>query len=73
MQIYEVICGSLVKGLFTLRDETMWYWTHDSLITFINGLSPLKTKSGGGFHGGGMVGDVLGGDFVLRVPNLTHF
>ncbi len=35
--------------------------THDSLITFNNGLGPLKTKSGGGvlglgFGGGGSVG-----------------
>ncbi len=27
--------------------------THDSLITFTNGLGPLKTKSGGGFPGRG--------------------
>ncbi len=30
---------------------------HGSLITFINGLGPLKTKSGGGFQGGSGVGD----------------
>ncbi len=38
-------------GSFTLRDKTMWYRTHDSLITFNNGLGPLKTKSGGGLKG----------------------
>ncbi len=44
------------KGSFTLRDKPMWYRTHDSLITFNNGLRTLKTKSGGGF-------------FILRGPN----
>ncbi len=43
--------------------------THDSLITFNNGLGPLKTKSGGGVPGRGREGDVLSGDFVLRGPN----
>ncbi len=39
------------KGSFALRDETMWYQTHGILITFNNGLGPLKTKSGGGVPG----------------------
>ncbi len=44
--------------------------THDNLITFNNGLGTLKTKSGGGIYGEGKGwGDVLGGDFVLSVPN----
>ncbi len=48
----------------------MGYRTHDSLITFNNGLGPLKTKSGGGCSREGVRwGDVLGGDFVLRGPN----
>ncbi len=42
------------------------YRTHDSLITFYNGLGTLKTKSGGGLKGGGRVGDVWGGDFFLE-------
>ncbi len=57
------------QGSFTLRDSTMRYQPHDSLITFNTGLGALKTKSGGGFMGGGRVGDVFGGDFVLRGPN----
>ncbi len=48
------------KGSFALHDETMWYRTHDSLITFNNGLGPLKTKSGGGFRGRGRVGGYVG-------------
>ncbi len=42
------------KGSVTLRDEIMLCQTHDSLITFNNGLGSLKTKSGGamGFQGG---------------------
>ncbi len=43
--------------------------THDSLITFNNGLGTLKTKLGGGFQGGGRVGGCVGRDFVLRGPN----
>ncbi len=48
-----------LKGPFTLRDETMSYQTLDCLITFNNGLGPLKTKSGRGVSqgdgsGGGM-------------------
>ncbi len=31
------------KGSFTLRDETMWCRTHDSLTTFNTGLGTLKT------------------------------
>ncbi len=58
------------KGPFTLRDETMCYWTRGSLITFNNGLGTLKTKSGGGdLKGGERRGDGLGGNFVLRGPN----
>ncbi len=38
--------------------------THGSLIALNNGLGPLKTKSGGRFHGGGKVGGCVGGDFV---------
>ncbi len=34
----------------------------------MHGLGPPKTKSGGGIPGWGL-GDVLGGDFVLRGPN----
>ncbi len=44
--------------------------THDSLITFNNGLGTLKTKSGRGVSRDWVGwGDVLGGDFVLRGPN----
>ncbi len=50
----------------------MWCQPHDSLITFNNGLGPLKTKSGGGFHGGGRVGRYDGRGFCLE-GSYTHF
>ncbi len=56
------------NGSFALRDETMWYQPHGSLITFSNWFGILKTKSGGGIPARGRVGDVLGRDFVLRGP-----
>ncbi len=44
------------KGSFTLHNKTLRCWTHGNLVTFNNGLGPLKTKSGGGLQGGGKVG-----------------
>ncbi len=55
------------KGSFTLRDETMRCRTHDSFITFNNGLGPLKTISGGGgFQGGGRVEGCVGWRYCLE-------
>ncbi len=62
--------GASGKCSFTLRDETMWYQKHDGLITFNNGLGPLKTNSGGGLKGGGREG---GGGWGIRVGGAyTH-
>ncbi len=57
------------KGSFTLRDSTMWYRTHESLITLNNGLGPPKTKSVVGFRERSWVGGCVGRIFVLSVPN----
>ncbi len=64
----QTVLRDLSKGSFTLRDETMCCRTHDSLITFnINGLGPLKTKSGGrGIPGYGRVGGCVGWRFCLE-------
>ncbi len=41
--------------------------THDSLITFNNGLGPFKTKTGGGFQGGSWWDFVFLIEIVMRL------
>ncbi len=48
-----ITCDNTRKGPFRLRDSIIS--VYDNLITFNNGLGPLKTKSGYGFQGGGCV------------------
>ncbi len=57
------------KGPFRLHDSTMCFQTHDSLITFNNGLGLLKTKSPPSTSPQPVHSPETPRDFVLRDPN----
>ncbi len=44
----------------------MLYRTHDSLITFNDGLGPLKTKSGGDWGGGVLTYFLKSDQIIMR-------